>query len=264
MVSRRSNAVRTVSPKDARLAEIDSEVERLCALIAGKHVAREADEAKHVGVAREADEAKHVGLMNFSLQERLKAELQALSHKAETLREERFDIELNGLPIPKSATVKSSPEDWEITKNLGPMPEYPLGARTAGRQNDIEDAHGRWMRWHEQERYHAMHQLGIHPEMKPNMRMLAGLAGAVLGSQHWLAKRCEEAEARIAVLESQPRSLAYRGVYREGEAYREGDTVTYRGNLYHCDTNTTDKPDGHQRCWTLAVRRGRDGKDATR
>jgi hypothetical protein len=53
----------------------------------------------------------------------------------------------------------------------------------------------------------------------------------------------------------------YRGVFKDGDAYKQGDTVTWGGHLYHCDTDTTDKPDGEQRCWTLAVRRGRDGKD---
>jgi hypothetical protein len=53
----------------------------------------------------------------------------------------------------------------------------------------------------------------------------------------------------------------YRGVFKDGESYKQGDTVTWGGHLYHCDTDTTDKPDGEQRCWTLAVRRGRDGKD---
>jgi hypothetical protein len=53
----------------------------------------------------------------------------------------------------------------------------------------------------------------------------------------------------------------YRGVFKEGDSYKQGDTVTWGGHLYHCDTDTTDKPDGEQRCWTLAVRRGRDGKD---
>lgn len=56
-------------------------------------------------------------------------------------------------------------------------------------------------------------------------------------------------------------TMIYRGVFREGQEYKQGDTVTWGGHLYHCDTDTTDKPDGEQRCWTLAVRRGRDGKD---
>lgn len=56
-------------------------------------------------------------------------------------------------------------------------------------------------------------------------------------------------------------AMLYRGVYREGEAYTPGDTVTWGGSLWHCDADTTDKPDGQQKHWTLAAKRGRDGKD---
>ncbi|OBQ68917.1 hypothetical protein EFV37_29205 [Mesorhizobium loti] len=55
--------------------------------------------------------------------------------------------------------------------------------------------------------------------------------------------------------------MIYRGVFRSGESYKEGDVCTWGGNIYHCHTDTTDKPDGEQRCWTLAVKKGRDGKD---
>lgn len=67
----------------------------------------------------------------------------------------------------------------------------------------------------------------------------------------------------------------YRGVYAEGRTYEPGDTVTYGGGLFHCKKTTTLKPDGTTRdpstgesqgaqgkdFWTLAVRRGTDGKD---
>jgi len=55
--------------------------------------------------------------------------------------------------------------------------------------------------------------------------------------------------------------MIYRGVFKEGETYQRGDTVTWGGSLWHCDADTTDKPDGQQKHWTIAVRRGRDGKD---
>lgn len=54
--------------------------------------------------------------------------------------------------------------------------------------------------------------------------------------------------------------MIYRGIYREGQEYKQGDTVTWGGHLWHCDTDTTDKPDGEQRCWTMAVRKPRGGK----
>lgn len=57
--------------------------------------------------------------------------------------------------------------------------------------------------------------------------------------------------------------MIYRGVFKDGQAYCRGDTVTWGGSLWHCDVDqTTDKPDGAENHWTLATKRGRDGKDA--
>ncbi|MCC3720531.1 hypothetical protein LLQ54_20100 [Rouxiella badensis] len=56
--------------------------------------------------------------------------------------------------------------------------------------------------------------------------------------------------------------LIYRGVFKAGEAYRQGDTVTWGGSLWHCDSETLDKPgEIGSKGWTLAAKRGRDGKD---
>ena len=52
----------------------------------------------------------------------------------------------------------------------------------------------------------------------------------------------------------------YRNVFREGEQYERGDMVTWAGSLWHCDTPTKDKPGTES--WTLAAKKGRDGKDA--
>lgn len=55
----------------------------------------------------------------------------------------------------------------------------------------------------------------------------------------------------------------YRGVFKDGQVYRKGDTTTWGGSLWHCDADQTDdKPDGGTKSWTLAAKRGRDGKDA--
>ncbi len=56
-------------------------------------------------------------------------------------------------------------------------------------------------------------------------------------------------------------ALIYRNVWREGETYQRGDMVTWAGSIWHCDKgDCTTKPDGGD--FTLAVKRGRDGKDA--
>lgn len=52
----------------------------------------------------------------------------------------------------------------------------------------------------------------------------------------------------------------YRGVFKEGESYERGDLVTWGGSLWHCDKGTSEKPNPDS--WTLAAKRGRDGKDA--
>jgi hypothetical protein len=66
--------------------------------------------------------------------------------------------------------------------------------------------------------------------------------------------------AGVIVLEGVPR---YQGVYRDGEAYTPGDLVTWGGSLWHCDAATHSRPESAigAKVWTLAVKRGRDGRD---
>lgn len=52
----------------------------------------------------------------------------------------------------------------------------------------------------------------------------------------------------------------YCGIYKAGEEYVPGDLATWGGCLWHCDAPTKEKPDAGP--WTLAVKKGRDGKDA--
>lgn len=53
-----------------------------------------------------------------------------------------------------------------------------------------------------------------------------------------------------------------RGVYREGQTYEHGDAVTWGGSLWIAQRETSAKPETGSD-WRLAVKRGRDGKDAT-
>lgn len=50
------------------------------------------------------------------------------------------------------------------------------------------------------------------------------------------------------------------GVYKSGAEYEEGDVVTYGGSLWIAKADTVDSPPSDN--WRLAVRRGKDGKDA--
>lgn len=53
-----------------------------------------------------------------------------------------------------------------------------------------------------------------------------------------------------------------RGVYQAERGYEPGDAVTWAGSLWVAKAATTAKPDTGPD-WRLAVKRGRDGKDAT-
>jgi hypothetical protein len=52
------------------------------------------------------------------------------------------------------------------------------------------------------------------------------------------------------------------GVYKAGEQYERGDAVTWGGSLWLAQRDTSEKPDTPDSGWRLAVKRGRDGKDA--
>lgn len=52
-----------------------------------------------------------------------------------------------------------------------------------------------------------------------------------------------------------------RGIHKQGQSYERGDGVTFGGNYWIAQRDTSDKP-GESDAWRLAVRRGRDGKDA--
>lgn len=59
--------------------------------------------------------------------------------------------------------------------------------------------------------------------------------------------------------------LRYQGVWREGVTYTRGDVVTFGGNAWYCEEETTTKKPAHGAggfaAWSLMVRAGRDGKD---
>jgi hypothetical protein len=56
----------------------------------------------------------------------------------------------------------------------------------------------------------------------------------------------------------------YRGVWRDRD-YETGDEVTHHGGIWHCNEPTRTKPETPDgaKAWTLAVKRGADGRDMT-
>lgn len=69
-------------------------------------------------------------------------------------------------------------------------------------------------------------------------------------------------EKRVSeVFEALP-ILRYRGVWTPGD-YVAGETATWAGSLWHCNQATAEKPGDGKPEWTLAVKKGRDGRDRT-
>jgi len=52
------------------------------------------------------------------------------------------------------------------------------------------------------------------------------------------------------------------GVWQRGGRYEPGDLVTWNGSQWHCNAATSERPGGESPAWTLAVKCGKDGKDA--
>jgi hypothetical protein len=55
--------------------------------------------------------------------------------------------------------------------------------------------------------------------------------------------------------------LSFEGPYQEGKSYDVGHVVFYAGQSWHCNTQTTTKPELGVKEWAVLVKRGRDGKD---
>lgn len=71
-------------------------------------------------------------------------------------------------------------------------------------------------------------------------------------------------EQRLRALEERP-SMIYRGVFDETRQYNPGDVVTHDGSAFHCNETVHDGAvPGKSNAWTLAVKRGRDGKNDRR
>jgi hypothetical protein len=56
----------------------------------------------------------------------------------------------------------------------------------------------------------------------------------------------------------------YCGVWQKGARYTRGDLVTFGGSVWHANTDPAPdtKPGDGSSTWTLAVKRGQDGRDA--
>ena len=57
-------------------------------------------------------------------------------------------------------------------------------------------------------------------------------------------------------------TVIYRGTYKHDQEYSAGDAVTWGGHMWIAEKTTSAKPDQPGEGWRLAVKKGRDGRDA--
>jgi HK97 family phage prohead protease len=87
-----------------------------------------------------------------------------------------------------------------------------------------------------------------HASLGVTARFASILTSYIVGKMGELERRFEE------------QGRAYKGVWKPG-TYAAGSFVTHSGSMWHADKSTDFKP-GEGGGWTLAVKSGRDGKDA--
>jgi hypothetical protein len=96
---------------------------------------------------------------------------------------------------------------------------------------------------------------GIAPVLRDYVQKALDTAAASISG------RITEIEKRISAIESSSQ-VKYLGVWSPATSYPRGSMVTFRGAVWHANQATSDQPDHGSPTWTLAVKSGRDGKDA--
>jgi hypothetical protein len=75
---------------------------------------------------------------------------------------------------------------------------------------------------------------------------------------------CKPLTERIAQLEKQIEKIErrkYVGVWSTGKLFEQGQFCTHDNSMWHCNVDGTEQRPGTGPDWTLAIKRGRDGKD---
>ena len=100
----------------------------------------------------------------------------------------------------------------------------------------------------------AVHRFVLDAALEAPSRVAAHLSKAIEKAHADLDERLRKVETK--------RAMAYRGVWSPDDDYSAGDFVTDAGSMWHCYEATRSRPGDTARAWVLAVKKGRDGKDA--
>lgn len=76
-----------------------------------------------------------------------------------------------------------------------------------------------------------------------------------------LAAKATLTDGSVAELKHAIPTMLFKGVWQAGE-YEQGDVVSKRGSMWHCNNPTSDSPGTASNDWTLCVKEGRPGRAA--
>ena len=88
----------------------------------------------------------------------------------------------------------------------------------------------------------------------------AVLQAMISGSLHFQLNRRHEIEDRLTALEARP-TMTYMGVWAADREYLRGNVVTYDGSSWVANETSMGEIPGKGSAFTLAVKRGRDGRE---
>lgn len=77
-----------------------------------------------------------------------------------------------------------------------------------------------------------------------------------------LGQQNQRFERSIAEMKAAQSAMAYKGVFKAGDTYVRGNWTTWHGSVWHCNAATTGDEPGTSDAWTLAVKSGKNGRDA--
>ena len=100
--------------------------------------------------------------------------------------------------------------------------------------------------------------------------IVKGVQVRLTGRIEMLEERCAELESSLALerermkaIEDRPVGVVYRGVWQAGIDYKHGDVTTWDGSMWIVTgAGSTRHRPGDSRDWTLAVKKGKDGRNA--
>jgi hypothetical protein len=169
---------------------------------------------------------------------------------------------LHGMPATPRPSAPASRRAWNV-KNLK-EPKYPAGARKKGDRAAIDAAFEQFIEHGADQFAKVCAETGASPDATVTLDLLCSFIGVQKGILDWQMKRAAEAEERIAALEDTIGKSPWKGIWNDAESYPAGVFVTYGGSMWHANAASKGAKPGDGSEWSLAVKRGRDGKDAGR